>query len=538
MYKSGHIDSFTRDNLPDPALWPELTFDLPELQYPDRLNAAATLLTGAITRENGTRPAILWSEGNWTYSELQSRANQVAAVLTNELGLVAGNRVLLHGRNTPMMIASWYGILLAGGVAVTTMPLLRACELTTIADKANVDFALCEEGLSDELNTACTASKRTFTSLTFGTDTSSLEPLLTKQSDEFTAVDTAQDDVALLAFTSGTTGQPKACMHFHRDILAMADGYARHIVEPKASDVFCGSPPIAFTFGLGGIVVFPARFGAAVALPAGPTDLLATIERHRVSILFTAPTAYRAILSALESDEKPDIASLKKCISAGETLPAATWHAWYEKTGLKLIDGIGATEMIHIFISAKASEVRAGATGKPVPGYQACILDSNGTVLAPPCEGRLAVKGPTGCRYLDDKRQRNYVVNGWNLTGDTYSQDSDGYFTFVARSDDMIISSGYNIAGPEVEAALMSHKSVKECAVIGVPDGARGHIVKAFVVTEANHTDTLIDSLQKHVKDTIAPYKYPRAIAFVESIPKTQTGKIQRYKLKTIVQTS
>ena len=538
MYKSGHSDSFTRDNLPDPALWPDLTFDLPELQYPDRLNAAATLLGGAIARENGNRPAILWSEGSWTYSELQSRANQVAAVLTNELGLVPGNRVLLHGRNTPMMIACWYGILLAGGVAVTTMPLLRACELTTIADKADVNFAFCEEALSDELSKACTDSKRAFVALTFGTNTSSLEPLLAKESDEFTAVDTAQDDVALLAFTSGTTGQPKACMHFHRDILAMADGYARYILEPSASDVFCGSPPIAFTFGLGGIVVFPARFGAAVALPTGPADLLATIERHRVSILFTAPTAYRAIMTALESDEKPDISSLNKCISAGETLPAATWHAWYDKTGLKLIDGIGATEMIHIFISSKPSEIRAGATGKPVPGYQACILDSNDTVLTPPCEGRLAVKGPTGCRYLDDERQKKYVVNGWNVTGDTYSLDTDGYFTFVARSDDMIISSGYNIAGPEVEAALMSHASVMECAVIGVPDEARGHIVKAFVVTDAEHTDALVDTLQKHVKDTIAPYKYPRAIAFVDSIPKTQTGKIQRYKLKTIVQTS
>lgn len=528
MFTSGHIDSFTRDNLPAEGDWPEMVFDLTELQYPERLNAAATLLDGA-------RPgnvAIRWDGGMWTYRELQDKANRIAAALRNDLGFKPGNRVLLRGKNTPKMIAAWYGVLLAGGVVVATMPLLRAPELVTIIEKAEIDLALSDNALMDEMKGAQKGTSRRVRTVAFGDEEAELEALMAQQSGEFDPVDTAQDDVALLAFTSGTTGNPKACMHFHRDVLAMADSYAQHILEPRETDVFCGSPPIAFTFGLGAIVVFPARVGAAVALPPGPTPdaLLDTIETHKVTMLFTAPTAYRALLTHAATR---DLTSLRCCVSAGETLPAATWHAWKETTGLSLMDGIGATEMIHIFISAKSDEIRAGYTGKAVPGYQACLLDDDGTVLAPPTEGRLAVKGPTGCRYMADDRQKNYVVNGWNVTGDTYRQTEDGYFEFVARSDDMIISSGYNIGGPEVEAALLTHDAVKECAVVGAPDEARGQIVKAYVVTDAEQNDSLVEELQSHVKDTIAPYKYPRAVEFIDELPKTQTGKVQRFKLRT-----
>lgn len=529
MYQSAHTDTFTRDNLPDEADWPELTFDLPELQYPERLNAAHELLSKA----DPSRPAVLWSGGRWTFADLHAKANKIANVLTTDLGLEPGNRVLLRGRNTPMMIAAWYGVLLAGGVAVSTMPLLRAPELVTICDKAELTLALSENGLMDEMTAAQKSTKLAVRTVGFGEDGAELEALMAAAGSDFEAVQTAQDDVALLAFTSGTTGNPKACMHFHRDVLAMADGYARHILAPTANDVFCGSPPIAFTFGLGGLVVFPARFGAAVALPDGPTanQLLACIEAHKVSMLFTAPTAYRAMLGELGNY---DISSLRCCVSAGETLPLATWEAWFEKTGLKLMDGIGATEMIHIFISAKQEDIRPGTTGKAVPGYQACIMDDEGNILPPPAEGRLAVKGPTGCRYMADDRQTNYVVNGWNVTGDTYAQSEDGYFTFIARSDDMIISSGYNIGGPEVEAALLLHDAVLECAVIGEPDESRGQIVKAFVVAATNIAadQALVADLQAHVKNTIAPYKYPRAIAFIDELPKTQTGKVQRFKLR------
>lgn len=529
MYKSAHTDTFTRDNLPDESDWPDLRFDLPDLQYPDLLNAAKTLLEGA----DPARPAILWSGGTWTYADLSEKANRIANALTADIGLDPGNRVLLRGRNTPMMIAAWYGVLLAGGVVVATMPLLRATELVTICDKAEIALALCENALMDEMKAAQKGTQQAVRTVGFGEDSAELEALMAAAPATFDCVSTAQDDVALLAFTSGTTGNPKACMHFHRDVLAMADSYAKHILEPAADDVFCGPPPIAFTFGLGGLVVFPARFGAATALPDGPTPeaILATIERHRVSMLFTAPTAYRAMLHALEGY---DISSLRNCVSAGETLPKPTWNAWFERTGIKLMDGIGATEMIHIFISARQEDIRPGSTGKVVPGYEACVMDDDGHILTPPAEGRLAVRGPTGCRYLADDRQKTYVQQGWNITGDTYAQSADGYFTFIARSDDMIVSSGYNIGGPEVEAALLLHDAVAECAVIGAPDTDRGQIVKAFVVLtdEMVASDTLKADLQAHVKNTIAPYKYPRAIEFVPELPKTQTGKLQRFKLR------
>ncbi|WP_286829977.1 MULTISPECIES: AMP-binding protein [Kordiimonas] len=529
MFDSAHSDHFTRDNLPDEADWPDLLFELPELQYPERLNAARELLAGGKT----AAPAILWSGGAWTYADLTAKANRIANALKHDLGLVPGNRVLLRGRNTPMMIAAWCGVLLAGGVAVTTMPMLRAPELVTICDKAEIALALSENGLMDELKAAQKSTRTRLRTVGFGDEGAELEALMAHASDRFEAVATAQDDVALLAFTSGTTGQPKACMHFHRDVLAMADGYARHILEPTADDVFCGSPPIAFTFGLGGLVVFPARFGAAVALPDAPTPqaMLACVQKHKVTMMFTAPTAYRAMLGELENF---DTSSLRACVSAGETLPKATWDEWFKRTGQKLMDGIGATEMIHIFISAREEDIRPGCTGKAVPGYQACLLDKNDNILPPPAEGRLAVKGPTGCRYMADDRQKNYVVKGWNVTGDTYAQSEDGYFTFIARSDDMIISSGYNIGGPEVEAALLTHDAVAECAVIGVPDADRGQIVKAFVVLADGMTasDGLVGELQVHVKNTIAPYKYPRAVEFIDELPKTQTGKVQRFKLR------
>jgi 2-aminobenzoate-CoA ligase len=529
MGTSGHTDSFTRNNLPPKDEWPDLLFDLPELQYPERLNSAAALLTGA--PQNNI--AVYGKDTAWTYADLREQANRIAASLRDDLGLVPGNRVLLRGANTPKMIAAWYGILLAGGVVVATMPLLRAPELVTIIDKAEIDLALADNALMDEMKGAQKATERRVRTVAFGDREAELEALMAGKSGTFTPVDTAADDVALLAFTSGTTGQPKACMHFHRDVLAMADSYAKHMLEPKETDVFCGSPPIAFTFGLGAIVVFPARFGAAVALPdtPAPDALLETIEARKVTMLFTAPTAYRALLAHVKTR---DLTSLRCCVSAGETLPAATWHDWKAATGLSLMDGIGATEMIHIFIAAKGADIRPGFTGKPVPGYTACLLDEAGEILPPPAEGRLAVKGPTGCRYMADARQKQYVVNGWNVTGDTYRQTEDGYFQFIARSDDMIISSGYNIGGPEVEAALMSHPSVRECAVIGVPDTDRGQIVKAFVVTDAAADATLVKELQDHVKATIAPYKYPRAITFIDDLPKTQTGKVQRFKLREL----
>lgn len=532
LLPSAHLDSFTRDHLPPPEQWPDLRFTLPELLYPERLNCAVELLDKALTEGHGDRPAIVCGDLVWTYADLADRVDRIAQVLTLDLGAVPGNRVLLRAPNSPMMLACWLAVMKAGLVAVSTMPLLRAFELGQIVDKAAVRLALCDEALRDDLEPV-PAVRPDLRLVGFGGGAGELERLMEARPEPFTAVETSQDDVCLLAFTSGTTGEPKACAHFHRDVMAMCDTFARHILAPRPDDVLIGTPPIAFTFGLGAVLAFPFRFRAATALieQSTPSALITAIQRHRATMVFTSPTGYRAMLTQLPDH---DVASLRTCVSAGEVLPLATSDAWFQATGRRIVDGIGATEMIHIFISAAGDDIRPGATGRPVPGYVATLLGDDGREVAGPGIGRLAVRGPTGCRYLADARQARYVVDGWNVTGDSYRRDEDGYYWFVARADDMIISSGYNIAAPEVEQALLAHPAVAECAVIGAPDAERGNIVKAFVVTMPDRIQdaALARELQDFVKSRIAPYKYPRIVEFRESLPKTQTGKIQRFRLR------
>jgi 2-aminobenzoate-CoA ligase len=534
MTWTAHTDTFARDNLPPLEQQPEYLFDLPELQYPEHLNCASELLDKAIINGWGSRIAVRAEGISWTYQDLLERANQIAHVLVTDFKLEPGNRVLLHSFNNPIMVACWFGIVKAGGIVVATMPLLRAKELADVITKAQVSHALCDGRLSAELEQAKANCLSPEHSCLFTSDTvDGLESRMVSKSSSFGNVNTHRDDVALIAFTSGTTGKPKGCMAFHRDVLAICDTFAKHTLRASQDDVFIGSPPLAFTFGLGGIVLFPMRIGASTVLleKAAPDLMLPAIQDFRASVVFTSPTAYRA-MATLKKEH--DLSSLRKCVSAGEFLPAATRTLWRETTGIELIDGIGATEMLHIFISADEANARAGATGKPVPGFQACVIDENGKPLPAGQVGRLAVKGPTGCRYLADDRQRNYVQNGWNVTGDAYLIDKDGYFIYQARTDDMIVSSGYNIAGPEVEAALLQHSSIAECAVIGVPDAERGQIVKAFVVLrpDVQASSELVKELQDFVKQAIAPYKYPRAIEFRDSLPKTQTGKLQRFHLR------
>jgi 2-aminobenzoate-CoA ligase len=538
MAKSGHIDTFARDNLPPREQWPEFRFDLPELQYPERLNCVTEWVDRWIAAGEGARTCLISPAETLTYAQFHERVNRIANVLTRDLGLVPGNRVLLRGPNNPMMVAAYFAVIKAGGVVVATMPLLRSKELAYPLAKAKIALALCDSRLADEMEKAKAQSADLKQIVYWGN--AGLEPLMAKPGYEnFTACDTASDDVCLIAFTSGTTGEPKGTMQFHRDMLAICDSYAKHVVRAEPSDRFTGSPPLAFTFGLGGLVLFPLRIGASTVLleQAGPDQLLDAIQKYKITIPFTAPTAYRAMLGKLKDF---DISSLRKCVSAGETLPKATFEAWHKATGIKILDGIGATEMLHIFIGSPEQEVRAGSTGKPVPGYEARILDDDGNVAKPGTVGRLAVRGPTGCRYLADPRQAKYVQNGWNVTGDTYLMDEDGYFWYQARSDDMIISAGYNIAGPEVEAALLTHASVAECGVVGCPDEERGQIVKAYVVLRAGVAGdaAMIKTLQDHVKATVAPYKYPRAVEFVTELPKTQTGKLQRFELRKMAASS
>jgi 2-aminobenzoate-CoA ligase len=534
---TGHIDTFARDNLPPAAQWPDLLLDRPEFQYPDYLNAAVELTDRMVEKGFGDRTALIGNGRRRTYKELTDWSNRLAHALVEDFGVKPGNRVLLRSGNNPAMVAAWLAVTKAGAVAVNTMPLLRAGELTKIVDKAEVSLALCDSRIADDL-VACAKESRFLKKVINFDGTANhdaeLDRTALSKPVRFDAVKTGRDDVALLGFTSGTTGEPKGTMHFHRDLLIIADGYAREVLGVTPDDVFVGSPPLAFTFGLGGLAIFPLRFGATATLleNAAPPNMVEIIERYKASICFTSPTAYRAMMAAM--DKGADLSSLRAAVSAGETLPAPVFEEWTRKTGRPILDGIGSTELLHIFITNRFSDARGGVTGKPVTGYDAKIVDDDMKELPDGTVGHLAVRGPTGCRYLADDRQSKYVRDGWNLTGDDFVRDEKGVFHFMARADDMIISSGYNIAGPEVEAALLSHAAVAECAVVGAPDDERGHIVEAHVVLREGFAadDACTRMLQEHVKATIAPYKYPRSVKFVDALPKTQTGKIQRFKLR------
>ena len=528
---SAHVDTFTRDNLPPRASWPEFLFTLPALHYPASINCAEQLLDRHVRAGAGARRCLVTETETWTYADLLAKSNQVARVLVEETGLVPGNRVLLRGPNNPWLVAAWFGVIKAGGVAVTTMPLLRAGELRTVTDISEMSLAVCDHRFAADLEAAAIPGLTTL--LYGGSGQDDLSQLAAHKPAELENVATAADDVCMLAFTSGTTGKPKATMHFHRDILAISDTFSRHVLQPTPEDLFAGSPPLAFTFGLGQSVVFPLHAGAATFLmeQPSPARMLEAVEKHGITVLATAPTAYRAMLPSLAA---ANVSSLRACVSAGETLPKATWDAVHEASGIRIIDGIGSTELLHIFISAAGDEIRPGSTGRAVPGYLAEIQDRDGRPVPDGELGRLAVKGPTGCRYLRGDRQTTYVRDGWNITGDVYVRDADGYFHYQARADDMIISAGYNIAGPEVEEALLRHPDVAEVAVIGAPDADRGMIVKAVVVLRpgaALGTEPA-KALQDFVKSQIAPYKYPREIEFADALPRTATGKLQRFRLR------
>jgi 2-aminobenzoate-CoA ligase len=529
--RSAHVDTFTRENLPPRSQWPEFLFTLPELDYPSTLNCAEELLDRHVEAGHGDSRCIITENETWTYSDLLARSNQVAHALVNDMGLVPGNRVLLRGPNNPWLVASWFGVIKAGGVAVATMPLLRKRELEAMIEIAEVKMAICDHRFVEDLEAAAPAD---FQMTTYGgSDQDDLTNVAARNSSTFKNIATAAEDVCMLAFTSGTTGKPKATMHFHRDVLAIADTFSRQVLQPSAQDLFAASPPLAFTFGLGQSLVFPMRAGAAVYLVEQPSPqrLLEAVERHGVTVLATAPTAYRAMVPDLGVAR---ISTLRACVSAGETLPEATWTAVHDACGIRIIDGIGSTEMLHIFISAAGADIRPGATGRAVSGYMAEAQDPDGRAVPDGELGRLAVKGPTGCRYLRGDRQATYVKDGWNITGDVYVRDADGYFHYQARADDMIISAGYNIAGPEVEEALLRHPAVAEAAVVGAPDEERGMIVKAVVVLRpgAELGPEPARTLQDFVKSQIAPYKYPRAVEFVSELPRTATGKLQRFRLR------
>ena len=534
---SAHVDTFARDNLPPAELWPDLLLDLPEFQYPEHINAAVELTDRMVDKGFGDHTALIGNGRRRTYKELTDWSNRLAHALVEDFEVKPGNRVLIRSGNNPAMVAAWLAVTKAGAVAVNTMPMLRAGELAKIVDKAEIGLALCDSRIADEL-VACAKDSRFLKKVVNFDGTANhdaeLDRVALGKSVKFQSVQTGRDDVALLGFTSGTTGEPKATMHFHRDLLIMADGYAKEVLGVTSSDVFVGSPPLAFTFGLGGLAVFPLRFGATATLleNASPANMIDIIETYKATISFTSPTAYRAMMTAM--DAGADLSSLRMAVSAGETLPAPVFAEWTRKTGKPILDGIGTTELLHIFITNRLDDAAPGATGRPVSGYEAKIVDDDMNEVADGTIGHLAVRGPTGCRYLADARQTKYVRMGWNLTGDDFVRDKDGVFQFAARGDDMIVSSGYNIAGPEVEAALLAHPEVSECAVVGAPDEARGQIVEAHVVLREGFAgdEACIKRLQDHVKATIAPYKYPRSVKFIAALPRTQNGKIQRFKLK------
>ncbi len=529
---SAHVDTFCRDRLPPLDQWPEFRYDLPELSYPERLNCAAELLDATAARVGADRPCLRSPTETWTYGDTVRRTNQLAQVLTEDFALQPGNRVLLRGPNNPWLAAAWLAVLKAGGVAVTTMALLRAREIATIVALTEPSLAICDHRFAADL----AAGAPGLTVLDYGgDDPGDMAARCAAKDGAFDALQVAADDVAILASTSGTTGQPKVAMHFHRDILATCDSFSAYLIKPESGDVFAGSPPLGFTFGLGGLLLYPLRAGASTLLveritPAEWPDVIAA---HGVTVLSTAPGAYRAMVA---TGKAAAAKTLRRCISAGEHLPRSVWEDFHDATGIAIIDGIGSTELLHIFIASADDDIRPGSTGRVVPGYRAQVQDEDGNTVPDDEPGRLAVQGPTGCRYLSDPRQRTYVQHGWNITGDTYVRDADGYYWFQARSDDMIISSGYNIAGPEVEEALLGHPDVLECAVVGAPDAERGMIVQAFVVLRdpAAAGAAKAGELQDFAKASIAPYKYPRLVEFVTELPKTISGKTQRYRLRQL----
>ena len=531
---SAHIDTFARDNLPPVDQWPEFNLDF--FDYPDHLNAAFELTDKMVSAGFGDNTALIGNGRRRTYKELTDWSNRLAHALVEDLGVKPGNRVLIRSANNPAMVACWLAATKVGAVVINTMPLLRAAELRKYIEMAKIDFALCDSRLSEEMRACEEDFPKLMVKEFDGTSNhdAELDQLALEKPVQFHSVKTGRDDVALLSFTSGSTGEPKATMHFHRDLMIVADGYAKEVLNVSETDVFVGSPPLAFTFGLGGLAIFPLRFGAAATLleDASPPNLIEIIQKYKATVCFTAPTAYRVMLQAM--DEGANLSSLRAAVSAGETLPAPIYEDWKAKTGKPMLDGIGATELLHIFISNRFEDHKPSCTGKPVTGYEAKVVNEHGQDVPEGEIGRLAVRGPTGCRYLNDNRQKLYVIDGWNITGDSFSRDSEGYFHFAARNDDMIISSGYNIAGPEVEAALLAHEVVSECAVIGIPDEERGEIVEAHIVLNGEKIgdQTLTKALQDHVKSIIAPYKYPRSIIYKKTLPKTQTGKIQRFRLK------
>ena len=525
-----YIDNFAHNNLPSIDLQPDYLCDLPQFQHPEMLNCVERLLDNHIKNGNGDAVCIRTFNETWTYKDLYEKANQIAHVLVDDLGLVSGNRVLLRSANNPMMVACWFAILKAGGIAVATMPLLRTKELTTIIDCAEIAIALCDSDLADELNQV----ESTFLKQKSFYRNGDLDKFMSSKSKTFNNYHSKADSVCIIGFTSGTTGMPKMTAHYHKDILNICEAFPPYSLQPTKEDVFIGSPPLGFTFGLGGLVLFPMYFGASTFLIEKPSPdlLLKAIEEYKVTICFTAPTAWRILTTKLA---EYNVSSLRKCVSAGETLPLQVWQDWYDATGLKIIDGIGATEMLHIFISSNEENMIPGATGLAILGYEAKIIDEQGNKLPPNQPGKLAVRGITGCKYLNrEEKQKEYVQNGWNITGDIFKQDENGYFWFVARGDDMIISSGYNIAAIEVESVLLTHEEVLECAVVGLPDAERGMLVSAHIVLKEKDkaSDELAKSIQLWFKEIAAPYKYPRVINFIESLPKTETGKIQRFKLK------
>lgn len=531
MSGSAHVDPFARDRLPPRGQWPDLRLEAAGLAYPERMNAAAELLDAWIARGHAGRPCLIAPADAWTYGRLHETVNRIARLLVDAHALAPGNRVLLRGPNTPMLAACWLAVVKAGGIVVPTMPLLRRAELAHLLEAAAIRLVLCDSGFTADL-----AGLPVTTVPYNGTGADGLEARTAGIAPHFDAVDTAAEDIALIAFTSGTTGRPKATAHFHRDLLAVADLSPRRLLHTGPDDVFCGTPPIAFAFGLGGLLLFPLRAGASVVLldRPSPERLLAVLSQHRATLCFTVPTAYRAMTELIEGGQAPAPDSLRACVSAGEPLPEATFAAWRALTGLEILDSLGTTEMLNAFLHAVPGAVRPGAIGRPVPGYEAMVVDEDFAPLPPGQVGRLAVRGPTGCRYLDDERQAQYVQRGWNLTGDAVHADEDGVFWYHGRVDDLIVSSGYKISGLEIEEVLLTHPAVEEVAVIAAPDGLRGSIPKAFVVVRppVRPGPELMRELQDFVKARIAPYKYPRAMEFLEHLPRTETGKIQRYKLR------
>ncbi len=531
---------------PPRELWPRFGLDFPEArEWPAKLNIAEVLVDDNLKR--GDKPAILYEDRQIKYRELQLMINKFGNAL-KVLDVKPYDRVMLRLPNIPEFIVSSLAVQKLGAVSVPTFTLLKAKELSYIASDCEAKVLITTPSLLEDVEKAKGELKTIRHIVLADAKPSEVEaPYIAfdylmddfKEATGLEPVRVDQDEVTLLLYTSGTTGPPKGCIHTHRHYLAVADCYAKNVLQAREDDVWGGPPTMAFAYGHTGLICNPLRHGATTSLVGSgrfePASMFQLIEKHGISVFYGVPTAYRTMVALKHERGKYDFSSLRVCVTAGEPCPPSLYYTIKEFFGCEVLEHMGCTELFNGFISTRFGQVKPGSMGLAVPGYDVRILGDDGNEVKTGEVGHLAVAGPIGIRYWKlPEKQAESVRNGWNHTGDMAYKDEEGFFWFASRSDDIIKTAAYRVSPHEVEEALIKHGAVAEAGVIGVPDLERGQIIKAFIVLKPDHkpSSRLEEELRVFVKDQIAPYKAPKEVEFVKELPKTETGKIRRAELK------